>query len=340
MIRTHSSLKIVWVEVGRRLPRYAARNIVLTAKNHPSLEQIMVTDSVTNLKHAKMVRTQEIEKSSLTLQFHSIRKEWAFKQQYFWQGTTARFFHLYDVMKALNIENVLHLETDCVLLEPESLDSISRSTHIDLAYPLQAQGIGCASIFYIRNHEALGQFLEFIIKNWHRQDVDDMTLLGDYSNRSDVKILPSKFEDGQKESDYLFDAQSVGKFFLGTDARNCRLPFSKRGLGDSRAGSVTDDFISKDLIWNIPCKSKRLELSLQRSGSGSKSKFANVHVHSKFISRSSLRMKIIFKLSFGRNRNWFWRIGFIDVAVLTERAASFIARRVLRLENFQERIFR
>lgn len=338
MIRTDSSLKIVWVEVGRALPRYAARNIVLTAKNHPFLEQILVTDSTANLKHAKIVRTQQIEESKLTQQFNSIRKEWTFKQRYFWQGTTARFFHLYDVMKSLNIENALHLETDCVLLAPESLNSIIRDTQIGLAYPLQAQEIGCASIFYVRNHEALKQFLEFIIENWHREGVDDMTLLGEYSKQSDVKILPSNFEQGKNMSEYLFDAQSVGKFFLGTDARNCRLPFSRRGLGDSRAGSMTDDLLRTDLHWHVSRESKRLELNVQVSELDWK--IANVHIHSKFISRFSFIMQIAFKLSFGSNRSWYWSLGFIDVTVLAERAVSSIARRVLRLENFEERNLR
>ncbi len=338
MIQTDSSLKIVWVEVGRALPRYAARNIVFTAKNHPFVEQILVTDSTANVMHAKIVRTQQIEESTLTQQFNSIRKEWAFKQQYFWQGTTARFFHLYDVMKSLNIENALHLETDCVLLAPKSLNSIIRDTQIGLAYPLQAQEIGCASILYVRNHEALKQFLEFIIENWHREGVDDMTLLGEYSKKSDVKILPSKFEQGQNMSEYLFDAQSIGKFFLGTDARNCRLPFSRRGLGDFRAGSMTDDLLRTDLHWHISRESKRLELNVQVSEL--EWKIANVHIHSKIISRFSLIMQIAFKLSFRRSRSWFWRLGFVDVAVLAERAVSFIARRVLRLENFEERNLR
>jgi hypothetical protein len=338
MIRTDSSLKIVWVEVGRALPRYAARNIVFTAKNHPFVEQILVTDSTANVKHAKIVRTQQIEESKLTQQFNSIRKEWAFKQRYFWQGTTARFFHLYDVMKSLNIENALHLETDCVLLAPESLNSIIRDTQIGLAYPLQAQEIGCASILYVRNHKALKQFLEFIIENWHREGVDDMTLLGEYSKKSYVKILPSKFEQGQNKSEYIFDAQSIGKFFLGTDARNCRLPFSRRGLGDSRAGSMTDDLLRSDLRWHVSRESKRLELNVQVSEL--EWKIANVHIHSKIISRFSLIMQIAFKLSFRRSRSWFWRLGFVDVAVLAERAVSFIARRVLRLENFEERNLR
>ena len=338
MIRTDSSLKIVWVEVGRALPRYAARNIVFTAKNHPFVEQILVTDSTANVKHAKIVRTQQIEESKLTQQFNSIRKEWAFKQRYFWQGTTARFFHLYDVMKSLNIENALHLETDCVLLAPESLNSIIRDTQIGLAYPLQAQEIGCASILYVRNHKALKQFLEFIIENWHREGVEDMTLLGEYSKKSYVKILPSKFEQGQNKSEYIFDAQSIGKFFLGTDARNCRLPFSRRGLGDFRAGSMTDDLLRSDLRWHVSRESKRLELNVQLTEL--EWKIANVHIHSKIISRFSLIMQIAFKLSFRRSRSWFWRLGFVDVAVLAERAVSFIARRVLRLENFEERNLR
>lgn len=333
-----SSLRIVWVEVGRKLPRYATRNISLTAKCHPLLEQILVTDNSANGIRAKILRIEDVPESDLTRQFHSMKKNWAFRQQYFWHGTTARFFHLYDAMKFLNIENVLHLETDCVLLAPEALDRISGDEKVGLAYPLQAQDIGCASIFYVRNHEALKQFLEFIIENWLREDVDDMTLLGEYSKRSDVKILPSKLRADEGNLDYLFDAQSVGKFFFGTDARNCRLPFSKRGLGDNRVGSMTNDLLRRDVVWQISRESKKFELNVR--GPGLDSKYANIHIHSKSISGSTFVMGLAFRMSFSRNRNLFWRIGFIDFAVAAERFVSFCARRVLRLKHFEERNLR
>lgn len=332
------NLKIVWIEVGRRLPRYAIRNMSLTAKSHPSLEQILFTDTSANLKFAKTLRTIDIAESDLTKQFHAIKKEWAFKQQYFWHGTTARFFYLYDVMKALNITNVLHLETDCVLLAPEALNSIYMDNQIGLAYPLQAQEIGCASIFYVRNHESLQFFLKFIIENWHRNDVDDMILLGEYSKENDVKVLPSRIIEDQDVSGYLFDAQSVGKFFLGTDARNCRIPFSRRGIGDNRVGSMTGDLLRRDLNWRVSRESRRLALTAQ--GPGPKFKFANIHIHSKVISGSPLLMEIAFRLSFRRNRNWFWKLGFIDLAVFAERALSFVARRVFRVGTYEERTLR
>ena len=114
------------------------------------------------------------------------------KQQYFWLGTTSRFFHLYDAMKFYELENVLHLETDSVLLDEKPIrDFFQEENNYDLAYPLQAIGIGCASILLVRNHESLSKFLDFVLSNWTRNGVDDMTLLGEFSTRKEVLVLPT-----------------------------------------------------------------------------------------------------------------------------------------------------
>lgn len=329
-----NEFQIIWVEVGRKLPRYARKNITLTSKLHPNLKQILFAETSLNLVNLKSINVNQIPQSNLTKKFITTQKKWKFKQLYFWQGTTARFFHLYDLMNALNLENIVHLETDCVLLEPKALDSIISTSKINLAYPLQANNIGCASIFFVRNSMALKNFLEFILANWDNPDMDDMTLLGKYSKNEEVLVLPTHLNSDREHPRYIFDAQSIGKFFIGTDARNCRLPLARRGIKDNRDGSVTREFLRPDWTWRISGNLHKIDVKVSRSGADSQ--IANVHIHSKFISQFVIVMKLLLKFSFKKKRNWFWKLGCFDVSVFVERLLSFVARRVFRMKNYKE----
>ena len=327
-------IQIIWVEVGRKLPRYARKNITLTSKLHPNLKQTLFAESSLNLVNLNSINVNQIPQSDLTKKFTTTQKNWKFKQLYFWQCTTARFFHLYDLMSALNLENIVHLETDCVLLEPKALDLIIRTSNINLAYPLQANNIGCASIFYVRNSEALKNFLEFILDNWDNPDMDDMTLLGKYSEKEEVLVLPTHLDGDRDTPRYLFDAQSIGKFFIGTDARNCRLPLARRGIHDNRDGSVTRELLRPDLTWGISGNSHKINLKV--TGSGVDLQIANLHIHSKFISQFVIVMTLFLKFCFKKKRNWLWKLGCFDISVFVERLLSLLARRVFRMKNHKE----
>jgi hypothetical protein len=165
-----------------------------------------------------------------------------------------------------------------------------------------------------------------------------MVLLGEFSTRRNVLELPTQIYGTGSRNEYLFDAQSVGKYFLGTDARNCRLPFARRGLGDGRKGSMTSDLSRNDLQWRTTVNGTKLEVSVD--GSGRSFKYANLHIHSKFISRYFNIMRWTFRLSFTRKRKILWKMGLFDFTVLLERSVSFVARRILRRKNFNEKNYR
>ena len=338
MTLNRDDVSVLWIEVGRKIPRYARRNIDLTSKMHPTLRQVLISEKTLKIEGVTCLESKKVPQSEFTKEFNLITKDWKFKQTYFWQGTTSRFFYLYDAMKELKLENVVHLETDCVLLEPNAFKDVRNEVHYKLAYPLQAEGIGCASILFIRTHQDLEEFLEFILSNWRRPDVDDMVLLGEFSTRRNVLILPTQIYGKESRSEFLFDAQSVGKYFLGTDARNGRLPFARRGLGDGRKGSMTNDLFRKDLQWRTTLDGRKLQVSVV--GADRSFKYANIHIHSKFISRYINVMRWVFRISFTSKRKILWKIGLFDFAVLLERSASFSARRILRKKNFNEKNYR
>jgi len=332
----NSSLKIMWVEVGRPVPRYAKNNFKLTSKLHFNIEQYLVTDSRASLNNQIVIDISKIEKSEETRRFEEMRKVWPYKQEYFWHGTTARFFYLYDAMRTNQLNNVIHLETDCILLQPDAISKLISDTRVDCAFPLQANGIGCASILYVRNPEILQKFLHHILNNWNRDDVDDMVLLGEFSQEIGVNVLPTQIENLGYSSEFIFDAQSIGKYFMGTDARNCRLPFSMRGELDFREGSITNLLKQGSLRFKSTCGKESIEIWVKDS----KIKLANIHIHSKAISPYVFLMNMKLRVGFGIKTPIVWRLGHFDKYVFLERLVSFLARRLGKDKNFRERILR
>jgi len=329
--------RILWVEAGRRIPEYAKRNFKLTKKLFPEVRQTLITDQLRKSQAADFCHISSFDQSSLTRHFLELEREWKFKQVDFWQGTTLRFFYLYDYLISRREKFVLHLESDCILLDLDSFKGQIPLQDYGLSYPLQAKGIGCASIMYIRSHSDLRDFLEYVISRWEDNDCDDMVLLGEFAESGGAKSLPTWIEQGGKE-DVFYDAGSVGVFYLGKDARNNKVPFSSRGSFDSRAGSISNYFLDPDLLWRV--EKKRNPITVKAEYKGSVGKLANIHVHSKRIPRSPRALHRMLRREMKSKKSWIWSLGTFDHRVFLERAYSFSCRRFLMRKTETERSFR
>jgi hypothetical protein len=332
----NSKLNIMWVEVGRPVPRYAKNNFILTSKLHSNVIQHLVTDSRASFDTQIKIDVLKMERSEETQRFEEMKKVWPHKQEYFWHGTTARFFYLYDSMRTNGLKNVVHLETDCILLQPDAISNLISDTRVDFAFPLQANGIGCASILYIRNPEILQRFLHHILDNWNRDNVDDMVLLGEFSQEIGVKVLPTQIRNLESSPRFIFDAGSIGKYFIGTDARNCRVPFSFRGELDFREGSIANLLKQGSLRFKSTLGKELIEIRVKES----RIKLANIHIHSKAITPYVFLMSMKLRIGFGIKTPIVWKLGHFDKYVFLERSVSFWARRIRRDKNFKERILR
>ena len=327
---------IVWFEAGRPVPRYAMNNFELTRKLHKNLDQYLITDSDRNFSGIRTIHLNKLPKSPETLEFEGISKEWSHGQKYFWHNTTARFFYIYDFILTGYVSEVLHLESDSVLLSSEILSFFENHSHINFAYPMQANDIGCGSIMFIRQIETYKKFLRFILQNWNRKNVDDMQLLGSFAKLQNLKNLSTKLDLKDESQSLIFDAGSIGVYFVGLDARNNRFPLSTRGHLDFRKGSISDLIESRKLKFKIPIFGKGLRVTLV----GGNIELANIHIHSKNISSSIIQMKLLFKFSFEWKIPILWRMGRLDKIVLAERLLSFINRRILRSSKKEDRILR
>lgn len=315
-------LSLVWVEIGRGIPRHLKRNIHLHASLFPDLGQFLISDSP---KAEKMLDFCEVihpsdlpqvQERIVSLESRTSRDT---IQKSFWNHTTSRFFALNGFLSLGISKNLIHLESDCVLLSADPISNLLSDTTWKVAYPMQARNIGCASILIAQGETALHEFTEFIDANWNIPDQDDMKLLGEYSERNFVKILNVSPGDH-----WIFDSQTYGRYLLGTEARNLRWPFSARGSVDYREGAINPSQFEFILIQGETFPQITVKYEDKTSN------LANLHIHSKRVPGSLKGLKRLIESEVPPGKNWFWFKGRLDTNVLLERLISWILRRVSR----------
>jgi len=323
--KSEEKLEIIWVEIGRNLPKHLVNNVFLHKELYPSIPQVLITDSknaqivekACNVVHISQLRglAEEIERLKSDVNRTS-------KQVDFWVNTTSRFLAINFFLDKREDFYAIHLESDCVLLSIEGLKQRFKEPWWGMAYPLQAKGIGCASIMLLKKVDTLSRFAKEIRKDWNLLDQDDMKILGDFSHDNEVMLLPTSLSENE-----FYDAQTIGRYFLGTDARNMRWPFSARGIVDGREGAVNPNniefrYLEEDGFPRI----KLLK-------GDSESILANIHIHSKRVPRTKSTLKKLLAFEAGRHEGIWWRIGRFDSQVFLERLISWIHRKLLRRET-------
>jgi len=320
------NVKIVWVEIGRKLPRHLINNVKLHKELYPKINQVLVTDTidletldnkieVVNIRNLGDV-DERIEQLSNSLNRTTLQRE-------FWLNTTSRFLALESLLKESE-SDIIHLESDCILLSASDVLKVFTSFDFEMAYPAQADGIGCASILLLKKGRTLEKFTEFIFDNWSQENQDDMNLLGSFSTQEKVLMLPSS-----PSEKLIFDPQIYGRYLVGTDARNIRFPFSRRGLLDLRLGAPNPSTFE----FSFATYGEEFHLSVHSGAT--RSRLMNIHLHSKRIpvDRRRLIRLLEREVRLSRRPGPFWRIGRLDRKILLERIYSSILRRIFKREG-------
>ena len=215
-------MNIVYVYVGNDIPRYGQINIVKTIEKIRDHNFFLLTDSNFNIKiqqsKLKLVEIQlEPKKENLSNQLSHDNR---FRNG-FWTHTLSRFFYLEEFSKIVQ-EPFIHVELDVILSKKFPFESFSLIEE-NLAYPLVSSTRGIASVFYVRNTEAISHFTKFILKKILQDStLTDMSLLGSYKNEypHKVKILPTSIHQSDRDFTGIFDGAAIGMYLTGTDPRN------------------------------------------------------------------------------------------------------------------------
>jgi hypothetical protein len=327
-------IPIVFVETGRRPSKYLKNNLIMLREKFPHEKIILITSA----EFAGEIRTPNVEivseetlpESSLLNEFESIQKNWSGLQKNYWTNTTKRFFVLARFLEARNLDKIIHLESDCVLLNDKWVKREFELNDWGLKYPKQHNSQGCASILLINKKLVFNNFLKFVIRNWGRGEITDMDLLSEFvSYDSEAKFLPSA-NNLSAENSNIYDGVSIGMFFMGTDARNQRLPFSARGIRSSNPGTLSLNSPSIRL-------SSRSVLIYEDEGFRNL-ELNNIHIHSKRIPRNykTLERRLVREANCSRGK--IWKLGAFDRLIFTERLVSFLYRRFSRRNSFEFRL--
>jgi len=323
----------VWVEIGRRPGKYALNAISINKELFPDQERFLIVSKQYESKLPKDLCTvifdEDIKKSSNYLEFNALEKQWSYSHHSYWQNTTKRFFVLENFMIKFGYKKIIHLESDCVLFAMDYLRELFLDDEWGVKYTKQTDRAGCASIFLVNKTQSLQDFNLYILNNWQQQDLTDMTLLGNYAvDKIDANYLPSGDEVPSK---IVFDAGTIGRYYLGGEARNNRVPVSSRGLITSAKGAFRPDSFKvgkiKDRLFLIDIKDLNHNLEL-----------GCVHIHSKRIPKTYQKLIERLIIESTTNRGWLWRVGRFDFTVICERVLSKLSRLIPWITNSDVRL--
>ena len=319
-----SNIPLIWVETGRNPSKYLKNNLKIHQEIFPDRRIVIIVNeqyknNVSNVD-IEVISEESLPASPLLSEFEGLNKQWLGLQKNYWSNTTRRFFILDRYLQLQNMEQLIHLESDCILLDDREIQDEFEKDNWGLRYPKQHTKYGCASLLIINKANVFETFLKYILENWERGEITDMNLLGEFADlKVGAEYLPSA-DLLTVTSKSIYDGVSIGKYFLGADARNCRLPFSGRGLKDNADGALK--IVSPKILNNenklIYQDTYIPELELK-----------SIHIHSKRIPKNyRLLVKMILNDSKSK-KSRVWRLGAFDHLVFLERLISFIYRRFL-----------
>jgi hypothetical protein len=323
----------VWVEIGRRPGQYALNAISINKELFPEQERFLIVSRQYESKLPKDLCTiifeEELKKSSNYEDFDALEKKWSYSHSSYWQNTTKRFFVIENFLFKFEYEKIIHLESDCILLTMDYLRELFSGDEWGIKYTKQADRTGCASVLAVNKAQALQEFNSYVLNNWQQKDVTDMILLGDYAyDKKDSNYLPS---GNEIKSKIVFDAGTIGRYFLGGEARNNRIPLSSRGRLTSEKGAFPANKFKvskiKDKLFLVEEKDENNSIQL-----------GCIHVHSKRIPKRYQRLVNRLIKESNTSRSWFWRLGRLDFTIVYERILSKFFRVIPWTSNFDIRL--
>jgi hypothetical protein len=176
---------------------------------------------------------------------HSIFLEKSRQYKGFWTYTIERFFYIEEIMKKLNIENIIHIEIDnLIYFNVNDMVSLFLDLEFELSVPFDNDSRGIASIMFIKNHAAINKLNEYIKKTYEYrrgQFINDMMILSNfkksfpnyiqnlpiifpeysYKLSPNLKTLnienPNFYSDNIFRFNGIFDAAAIGQYLGGID---------------------------------------------------------------------------------------------------------------------------
>ena len=233
-------MDIVFVHLNTSVPKYLQFNLETTISRFPEHRVILLHNKSVKVPKISNLLSYEVAEDSRWRRLSDLYDHPKDFRGNFWLTSSARLFAIEAYLQKENSE-VLHVESD-VILSPDFPFSNFRKIEKRLAFPLISDSRGVASIVYVRDKFAAAILTSTLISEAEKnpQTTEMLSLRVVYERNFDkVQILPigpegvrsyrniesvmvSKFSEGLRIFNGVFDGVEIGQFFTGTDPRNRR----------------------------------------------------------------------------------------------------------------------
>ena len=240
-------MRVAIVYLGKSVPKYVFDNLRYLRTNFPKINLLFISDSEKSLKVAKNLGVEiwyykENFDEKAKIQGNS-NLPMSFRAG-FWYTTTSRFFAVEKFLEMHPDERLLQIEADVWISPNFPFDKFMDLPEVvDIAFPLETEFTGAASILYLRDSIAAQDFCLEVRKQLSEDSsATDMTILGKIANDRSLRalVLPiapheskalnpgTKPEISRKTFESLdyfggvFDSVTYGLYLAGEDPRNHR----------------------------------------------------------------------------------------------------------------------
>jgi len=283
------------IYLGDKLPRYVLRNLAYLQSTFLEDEIYFISDSEKSVLKASKTGVKTWLAPDSDKQWQVVRESLNHPMGFrdgFWFKTLARIFVLNSFMQLHPDRPILQVEAD-VFLFPNFPISKFRDLDAEIAFPMESNHMGIASLLFLHSHKASEKLSDFTRKAIQDDgQITDMSLLGKVAHSKILKFLPLptlpfRMQDALNEPDAshlvcdntlgfagVFDGISVGQYLLGIDPRNSRgvrilhrsqpshaINPDKLVIGlDDKENLVFKNIAENSLIYNLHNHAKDLRL--------------------------------------------------------------------------------
>lgn len=240
---------IVFVHIGKTLPPYLDIAIE-QARLFNENEDIYLIANESALEDyenllVKLIRCEDLQKSKEHEHFDKTSRHDTKFRNGFWRFATERFFYIDELVKELNLEDVIHIESDnMIYVNFSDLMPVFRKYYSNIGAVFAADNRCIPSIMYFSNADATNHLVKFLAETSSRR-WNDMYSIAGYKNRNSrdqIDYLPTVCKDYaenilkkkskrkvQNPLNYcknidrfnsVFDGQAIGQYLGGQDHRN------------------------------------------------------------------------------------------------------------------------
>jgi hypothetical protein len=296
---TSSKKFFVFVELGRKIPKYAIANMLRMQNQFDSVDVIVIVDSDSSEKLLKRHGVPSYRYSRTKAVNHlliQLAHEKTFRNG-FWELTIDRLFSLCDFVLNVNNVSVIHIESDVLVLPNFPVKSLFEMQN--MAWMRYNSLRDVASVLYIPDRkEAYYLHQKMLSVFSENPDLTDMTALRliQVSSCGRVLILPSLaigFENTNSTSNLdlrecsrelnedehgiegIFDGAVIGMFVTGQDPRN---NFGITKYLDAKLLDHSESFLD---LTDTKFTLSEGRFFMEKANSHKKIEVFNLHIHSK-----------------------------------------------------------